>query len=222
MLLYLVKHSRPDIANAVRECTKVLDGATMYAYRGMMRIIKYVLHTSDYGLRISPIFKKNEPWDLVCYSDSDYAGDDDTRRSVSGFILYVCEVPISWRSKAQRSVTLSSSEAEWVALSKAVKEVMFVSQLLTSMKVTVRYPIIVRVDNVGAIFMAQNVTTMSSTKHVDIRYKFVNKYVEDGTVKIIFVKSKENDADIFTKNLNGELHAKHPLKFVKKKCLGKE
>ena len=70
--------------------------------------------------------------------------------------------------------------------------------------------------------MVQNVTTTSRTKHVDIRYKFVNEYVEDGTVKIIFVKSKENDADIFTKNLNGELHAKHSSKFVKKKCLREE
>ena len=217
MLLYLVKHSRPDIANAVRKCTKVLDGASTYAYREMLQIIKYVLDTKDYGLRIDPIYKKNKPWDLVCYSDSDYAGDSDTRRSVSAFILYVCSVPISWRSKAQQSVTLSNSEAKWVALSELVKEVIFVSQLLTSMKIHVQHPIIVRVDNVGAIFMAQNVTTTSQTKHVDIRYKFVNEYVEDGIVKIIFVKSKENDADIFTKNLNGELHATHSSKFVKKK-----
>ncbi len=79
MLLYLVKHSRPDIANAVCECTKVLDGVTMYAYCEMLHIIKYVHDTKDYGLRIDPTYKKNKPWDLVCYSDSDYAGDSDTR-----------------------------------------------------------------------------------------------------------------------------------------------
>ncbi len=72
-------------------------------------------------------------------------------------------------------------------------------------------------DNIGAIFKAQNVTTTSQTRHVDIRYKFINKYVEDGIVKIIFVKSKENDADIFIKNLNGDLHAAHSSKFIKKK-----
>ncbi len=65
--------------------------------------------------------------------------------------------------------------------------------------------------------MAQKVTTTNQTKHVDIRYKFVNKYVEDEIVKIIFVKSKENDTDIFTKNLNGDLHAAHSSKFIKKK-----
>ena len=109
---------------------------------------------------------------------------------------------------------LSSSEEEWVALSEVIKEVMLVSQLLTSMKIQVQYPIIVCVDNVGAIFMAQNITTSSRTKHVDILYKYVNEFIEDGVVKIIFVKSKENDADLFTKNLSGELHSMHSSKLV--------
>ena len=148
MLLNLIKHSRPDIANAVCECTKVLDGASTYAYCEMLQIIKYVLDTKDYGLRIDPTYKKNKPWDLVCYSDSDYAGNSDTRQSVLGFILYVCSIPIYLRSKAQQSVTLSSLEAEWVALSKAVKGVIFVSQLLKSMKIHVQQPIRVQVDNV--------------------------------------------------------------------------
>ncbi len=159
MLLYLVKHSRPDITNAVCEHTKVIDGVTMNAYHEMLCIIKYVLDTKDYRLMIDPTYKKNKPWALVCYSDSDYAGESDTRQSISGFILYMCNIPISWKSK--QSVTLSSSEAERVALSEAVKEVIFVSQLLTSMKIHVQYPVIVQVDNVGAIFMAQNVTTTS-------------------------------------------------------------
>ncbi len=133
MLLYLVKHSRPDIANAVCECTKVLDGATTHVYCEMLQIIKYVLDTKDYGLKIDPTYEKNKPWDLVCHLDSNYARDSDTRQSVSRFILYVCSIPISWRSKVKQSFTLSSSEAEWVALSKAVKEVMFILQLLISM-----------------------------------------------------------------------------------------
>ena len=137
MLLYLVKHSRPDIANAVRELSKVLDSATDASFKEMLRVIKYVLDTKNMGLKIEPNFDKdkNEPWELVCFSDSDYAGDPDSRRSVSGYILYIKGVPICWRSKAQRSVTLSSSEAEWTALSEAVKEIMFVIQLLQSMKI---------------------------------------------------------------------------------------
>ena len=217
MLLYLVKYSRPDIANAVRELSKVLDGSTEASFKEMLRVIKYVLDTKEMGLRIEPklLRSADEPWDLVCYSDSDYAGDPDTRRSVSGYILYVCGVPICWRSKAQRSITLSSSEAEWIALSEATKEVMFVLQLLESMHIRVQLPITVRVDNIGAIWMSQNVNTSSRTKHVDIRTKYVNEYCEDGVLKIIFVKSVDNDSDIMTKNLGADLHSKHSNKLIK-------
>ena len=180
----------------------------------MFRVIKYVLDTRSKGLRIEPTFGDSGPWDLVCFSDSDYAGDPESRRSVSGFILYVKGVPISWRSKAQRSVTLSSSEAEWVALSEAVKEIMFVVQLLESMKIKVKLPVTVRVDNVGAIFMSKNISTSSRTKHVDIRTKYVNEYVEDGIIKIIFVQSSDNDSDIMTKNVSGDLLEKHAEKLI--------
>ena len=82
-------------------------------------------------------------------------------------------VPICWKSKAQQSVTLSSTEAEWVALSEAIKEVIFLINLLGSMRINVQLPVIVRVDNVGAIFMSENLTTTSRTKHIDIRSKYV-------------------------------------------------
>ena len=118
-------------------------------------------------------------------------------------------VPVAWRSKAQQSVTLSSSEAEWVSLSEAVKEIMFVLQLLESMKIKVKYPVTVLVDNVGAIFMSSNVTTSSQTKHVDVRTKYVRQYVEDGIVKIVFVRSESNRSDIMAKNVSADLHDEH-------------
>ena len=172
------------------------------------------------GLKIEPTQlnkSSDEPWDLVCYSDSDYAGDPDTRRSVSGYILYVKGVPICWSSRAQHSITLGSSEAEWIALSEATKEIMFVLQLLKSMGIKVKLPIIVRVDNVGAIFMSKNITTSNRTKHVDIRTKYVNEYCEDGILKIIFIKSEDNDSDITTKKLGGDLYSKHSKKLIKNK-----
>ena len=89
--------------------------------------------------------------------------------------------------KSQISVSLSNSEVECIALSKAVKEVMFVVQLLGSMQIAVKYHVMVRVDNMGAIFMASNITTTYHTKHMDIRYKYVNEYVEDRVVKIVFI-----------------------------------
>ena len=111
-------------------------------------------------------------------------------------------------------MTLSTSEAEYVALSEVVKELKFITQVLETMKVNVKLPITVHIDNVGAIFMATNQTSSDRTKHVDVRYHFVREFIEDGVVKIKFVRSKENDADLFTKNVNGELYDKHSQKLV--------
>ena len=93
------------------------------------------------------------------YTDSDYAGDKSTRISVTGYILFFMGVPIIWKSKSQRSITLSSLEAEYVALSEAAKEIKFVYQLLLSIGIKVKLPIIVRVDNIRAIFMSENTST---------------------------------------------------------------
>ena len=160
MLLYLVKHSRPDIGNCVRELSKVLDGTTDCAFDEMLRTIKYGLDTKKLGLRIEPDNKPpGSPWQITCYLDSKYANDPETRRSVSGYIVYIHRVHVVWKSKAQQSVTLSSIEAEWFALSEAVKEVRFLQQLCKSMQIQTQLSVIVRVDNAAAIYMSQNVTT---------------------------------------------------------------
>ena len=82
------------------------------------------------------------------------------------------------------------------------------------MGIKIKKPVTIRVDNIGAIFIANNVTTSPRTKHIDVRYRFVNEFIEDGIIKIIFVKTEENDSDGFTKNLSGELHEKHKTKFI--------
>ena len=217
MLLYLVKHSRPDISNAVRELTKALSGPSLSAYKELLRVLKYVIDTKYLALKVEPIMSEEGLWSIVAFSDSDFAGDKETRISIAGFVLYLMGVPISWRSKGQKSVTLSSSEAEYVALSEAAKEIKFVYQLLVSMGIKVKLPITVRVDNIGAIFMSENVAVSQRTKHVDVRYRFVQQFVMDNFLTVTFVRTTDNDADVFTKNLGGELHTKHSSKMVTKK-----
>ena len=112
---------------------------------------------------------------------------------------------------------LSSSDAEYIALSNAVNEVMFVIQFLRSMTILVKYPVTLRVDNIGAIFMASNITTISYTKDVNIRYENLNEYVEDRIIKIIFVKSVDNESNILNNYLSAELHEKHSKKRVDEK-----
>ena len=105
-LLFLVKHSRPDIGNAVRELSKLIDGTTFARMNELKRVIKYVLDTKMHGLKLEPQ-KDKELWNLLTCTDSDWVGDKDTRASVSGYILYFVGVPIAWRSKAQSIVILS-------------------------------------------------------------------------------------------------------------------
>ena len=219
MLLFLVKHSRPDIANCTRELSKVLDGANEGAYKELIRSIKFVLDTKDYGLRIEPKGEIDGEWELRMYTDSDYAGDKSTRISITGYILFFMNVPIMWKSKSQKSITLSSSEAEYVALSEAAKEIKFVYQLLLSIGIQVKLPIIVRVDNVGAIFMSENTSTSGRTKHIDIRYRYVNEMILDGFLKVVFVKTSENVADVFTKNVRSETYRELVKQFLMDKNL---
>ena len=107
-----------------------MDGAKLAAFLEMHHMTKYILDTRNLGLKIEPNRIKNEPWDILYFSDSTYAGTLVTRRSVSRFILCVRGVPVPWQSKAQRSMTPSNSEAEWEGLLETIEEVMFIFELL--------------------------------------------------------------------------------------------
>jgi hypothetical protein len=213
MLLYLVKHSRPDISNAVRELSKVCDGATRSHWKALMRTIQYVLKTESIGLKIRPR-KPNGSFVLEAVSDSDYAGDKDTRISVYGYVIYFCGVPVSWKSKSGKSVTLSSTEAEYFAISECAKELIFIKNVMESMGIKIQLPIEIKVDNVGAIYLANNYTTGQRTKHIDVRVHFFRQYIEEGILKIVFVRSEDNDADIMTKNTTEEIFEKQSEKLV--------
>jgi hypothetical protein len=214
MLLYLTKYSRPDISNIVRELSKCMESATWGAYNELLRVIKFVIDTKTFGLKVEPKFNNDLEWDLRLFCDSDWAGDPETRISVTGFIIYLLNIPICWRSKSQKGVTLSSSEAEYVAISEAVKELRFIYYLLNDLHIKVKLPISVMTDNIGAIFMSENASTGFRTRHVDTRYHFVREFIDSGFIKIEFVRSVENNSNVFTKNVNQELYEKHKTNFL--------
>jgi len=130
-----------------------------------------------------------------------------------GCCIFLMGVPISWKSHAQQSVMLSSSEAKFMALLEAAKEIKFIVQVMLSIGIKVEMPIVVHEDNVGAIFMAENVSTSGHTKHVDICYHYVRKFIEDSFICIVYVHTKLNKADMFTKNVVGEIHDAHDMSF---------
>ena len=139
-LLYLTKHSRPDICNPVRELSKTIDAPALMHLKEMYNEIKHVLSTKGYGLKFE-LRKDIIKWVLKALSDSDFASDKETRISVFGYIIYFCGIPITWRSKGIKSVVLSTTEAEYMALSEVVKELKFIVQLLQTMNIEVELPI---------------------------------------------------------------------------------
>ena len=197
-VLYLTKHSRPDICNPVWRLSKTMDAPALVHLKEMYKLIRFVLSTKYYGLQFE-LMKDIKKWALKALSDSDFASDKETRISIFGYIIYFCGIPIAWRSKGMKSVVLSTTETEDMALSEVVKELKFIVQLLQTMNVEVELPITVHVDNVGAIWLSHNRTTSDMTKHIDIRTSFVKEYQETGKIIIKFMKSEDSEDDIFTR-----------------------
>jgi hypothetical protein len=171
MLLYLTKYSQPDISNIVRELSKCMDSATWGAYNELLRVIKFIIDTKTFGLKVQPKLENNLGWDLKIFCDSNWAGDPETRVSVTGFIIYLLNIPICWRSKSQKGVTLSSTEAKYVAISKAVKELKLIYYLLSDLHIKFNLPIVVKTDNIGAIFMSENAFVLGTWIHVTTLYE---------------------------------------------------
>ena len=204
-LLYLSKHSRPDITNPVMEISKSIDGASIAHVTEMYRVINFVVEMRTLGFRMVPTFKDGI-WKLEALSDtpSDFANDKDTRYSVYRYIIFFCGAPVAWKSKSMKSVVLSSTEAEYVAVSEVAKEIKVLYQMLRSIEIKVPLPIKVQVDNVGAIWLANNSRVSERTKHVDLSAHCVRDTIKDQVIEINFVKSAENDSEIMTKNQQGQ------------------
>ena len=177
-VLYLPNHSRPDICNPVRELSKTMDSPAPIHLKEMYKVIRHVLSTKGYGLKFE-LRKDIIKWALKVLSDSDFAIAKETRISVFGYIIYFCGIPLAWRSKGMKSIVLSTTEAEYMALSEVVKELKFIVQILQTMNIEVELPITVHVDNVGAIRLSNNRITSDRTKHIDFRTSFVKEYQED-------------------------------------------
>ena len=134
---------------------------------------------------------------------------------MTGWCIFLCGALISWKSKSQKSVTLSSTESEYVAISEVCQEIIFIKNILEFMGINIQFPMTVNVDNVGAIYLAHKSTGSQRTRHIDSRFHYVREYIEDGIVKVIFVKSEENKSDPFIKNVSNEVLQKHTESHMK-------
>jgi len=213
-LLFLMRYSRPDILNAVRELSRWMsDGATTNHMKIMLQTMNYVLHTRNRGLHLNPLMgmknARKEKFIIKGRGDSNYATNTETRRSVSGIEVTLNGAPVVMRSVGQKIVALSVTETELIALAQVVQEMLYVMRLLESMQLKVQKPMVVECDNKGAVDICNSWTVGGRTKHIDTRYYFLRELKEEGVLEFCWISGKINSTDLFTKNLANPLFAKH-------------
>jgi hypothetical protein len=140
--------------------------------------IRYTIQTKNKAIKLKPRMQ-DKLFHLEGKSDSSYAEEKDTRISVYVFVVYFCGAPVATKSKLGRSVTLSSTKAEYFAMSVVAKQVLYIKQLLDTIGIILKLPIDIRVDNIGAMFIGNNFSVSQQTKHMDIRQHFIREYIED-------------------------------------------
>ena len=201
-LMYLMLCTRPDIAYAVSQLGRFAANPSQKHHAALKRLFRYLKGTSDYGLVIDT---QGRPDILTGYTDANWGRDDD-RRSTGGYVFTFAGTAISWKSKRQATVSLSSCEAEYIAESEAAKEAIWLQRLLSQLRVDLSQPsasepVTILGDNRGALALAKNPMYHARTKHVDIRYHFVREKVEERLVKMEWIAGGLNPADGLTKPL---------------------
>ncbi|WVZ83665.1 hypothetical protein U9M48_030791 [Paspalum notatum var. saurae] len=190
--------TRPDISHAVQQACLFMHALREPHLALLKRILRYVRDTLQHGLQLS----RSAANDLVAYSDADWAGCPDTRRSTSsGFCIFFGGNLVSWSSKRQPTVSRSSAEAEYRAVANEVSEASWIRQLLHELHCPPSKSAIVFCDNVSAQYMTTNPVQHQRTKHIEIDLHFVRDKVALGEVKVLHVPSTSQYADIFTKGL---------------------
>ena len=198
-LTYASIATRPDLSSAVGVLSQFMNKPGLQHVKGVKRVLRYIKGTLHYGIR----FDKSSDADFKLYgfSDADWAGDVNTRKSTSGYICRIGGATISWKSKRQSVVALSSTEAEYVALSSATQEIVWLRSLLAAMGLEQKEATKLHEDNQGSISLSKNPKSHSRTKHIDIKFHYVREAVEKKEVNIIYCATEKMTADIMTKPL---------------------
>ena len=210
-VLFAMKKTYPELANSVRELATHMDCPGPEQWKAVGRMVGFLRHEALHGLKF------NVPKDLAIVGcvDSDFATNKDTRRSTSGYLVTLGGCLVSWSSKMQPSVTLSSTEAEYVAASLCATEIKFVSMLLDELEVEFPKPATMFEDNMGAIFIMKNDQVGQRTKHIDVKWHHVRDMIKGGDLVVVYIRSEDNPADILTKNTKEALFVKHALSMKK-------
>ncbi|GKC43032.1 retrovirus-related pol polyprotein from transposon TNT 1-94 [Tanacetum coccineum] len=197
-LLYLTA-SRPDLQFAICMCARYQARPTEKHLHAVKRIFRYLRGTVNRGLW----YPKDSSIALTAFADADHAGCQDTRRSTSGSMQFLGDRLVSWSSKRQKSAAISSTEAEYIAMSGCCAQILWMRSQLTDYGLGFN-KIPMYCDNKSAIALSCNNVQHSRSKHIDIRFHFIKEHVENGVIELYFVNTEYQLADIFTKALARE------------------
>ncbi|KAJ4716957.1 Retrovirus-related Pol polyprotein from transposon TNT 1-94 [Melia azedarach] len=192
--------TRPDILYATGLVSRYMETPTTTHFKAAKRILRYLKGTTNFGL----FYSCSDNFELVGYSDSDWAGDTDDRKSTTGFVFFMGGTAFTWMSKKQPIVTLSTCEAEYVAATSCVCHAIWLRNLLKELRWSQEKPTKIYVDNKSAMALAKNPVFHDRSKHIDTRYHYIRECITRNDVHMEYVKSQDQIADIFTKPLKQE------------------
>lgn len=195
--LNYLTHTRPDIAHSVSVVSRYMHSPTKQHLGAARRILKYVAGSIKLGM----LYESVDNFKLIGYSDSDWAGCLDDRKSTSGSVFSLGSGAITWSSKKQDTVALSSSEAEYVAAGAAARQAIWLRKLLKDLCCEQEGAIELWCDNRSAIAMTKNPAFHARTKHIEVYHHFIRKLVAEEKLMLKFCGTNEQNADVFTKAL---------------------
>ncbi|WIA15726.1 hypothetical protein OEZ85_003590 [Tetradesmus obliquus] len=196
-LLYLANCTRPDIAYPVGVLARFMANPRMSHWQAAKGVLRYLAGTSTYGLNYS---KAGSSSTLIGYTDSDFAGDADTRRSTAGFTFIKGNAAICWQSKRQPTVATSTTEAEYMGAATSVKEALWLGVLHRDIGYNIT-TVEIKADNQSALAILHNPVTSGRAKHIDVAYHFARERAQRGDVSFSYISTNEMTADIMTKAL---------------------
>lgn len=199
-LIYLTI-TRPDIAYSLQTLSQYMSQPTEAHLNAAHRLLRFLKQSIGKGVFLSATTTLK----LSAYCDSDWARCPDTKRSVTGYVVYLGDSLISWKSKKQPTVSRSSVEAEYRALAYNTCEVQWLLYLLKDLCIDHSFPAAIYTDSKSALCIAQNPVLHEKTKHIQIDYHFTREKLQEGIIKLIHIPTLQNTSDILTKPLGLEL-----------------
>jgi hypothetical protein len=207
-LASLARTVRPDLTYSVNAVSRYMANPGHIHWNAVKRILRFLKSTPDQPLDLTQRDKIN-PLSLSCYVDANYAGDTDTSRSTSGYIIYLGSALVSWSSQLQSTIATSSTHSEHLATYYSITDVVWHRNLLESLSLLSPGPTVLHGDCQPSLNLANDHMVTKGSKHYDVKLRFINEVISSGSVITKHISGLSNPADLFTKPLSAAPFYKH-------------